>query len=214
MASMRIPAPQGGSKALQISVWRGPESNWGHHDFQSWIRVQTPGKAADLRRRSPCKPRLSRTMACFRLHRSSPGSWTPGGRRESLTIQARGATPMKCGGAGDIHASRSSDHGCYSQQSSSQTAAGMSPGAAQQPSPRQVWAPSLTATLAIASVASGRATTSRTLHCQPARGRPRRPGKRRSDSGSPRRAWPTIRAAPRAAASRSRGTAYRRGWPR
>jgi hypothetical protein len=62
---------------------------------------------------------------------------------------------MKCGGAGDVHASRSSDHGCYSQQSSSQTAAGVTPGRRSNLPRARSGGPSLTATPAIAGAANG-----------------------------------------------------------
>jgi hypothetical protein len=42
----------------RLKVWRGPESNRRHHDFQSWIVVQLPGTAGVSRRRSPCKSDL------------------------------------------------------------------------------------------------------------------------------------------------------------
>jgi hypothetical protein len=49
-----------GAESAHLQEWRGPESNWRHHDFQSWIVVQLPGTAGGDRRRSPCKSRRSR----------------------------------------------------------------------------------------------------------------------------------------------------------
>jgi hypothetical protein len=82
----RRPRGAGGAKgpdsALRLE-WRGPESNWRHHDFQSWIRVRSAVRPGVARARSPCKSGISRSAACLRLHRPFPPSWTPGGRRAS-----------------------------------------------------------------------------------------------------------------------------------
>ena len=58
--------------APQPCRWRGPESNRRHHDFQSWIVVQLPGRPGGDRRRSSCKSHLSRLSRPAVRYRVTP----------------------------------------------------------------------------------------------------------------------------------------------
>jgi hypothetical protein len=66
-------------------VWRGPESNWRHHDFQSWIGLRLPGTAGGSRRRSTCTTDLSHLSRPAVRYRVTPrwcglvdARWTSG----------------------------------------------------------------------------------------------------------------------------------------
>jgi hypothetical protein len=54
-------------RCAAVVRWRGPESNWRHHDFQSGAWVQTAGKRGVKRARVPCKSRLWVGMAVSRF---------------------------------------------------------------------------------------------------------------------------------------------------
>jgi hypothetical protein len=62
-------------------LWRGPESNRRHHDFQSWIAVRAPGAGGGARERCPCKSSSSGHRTCFDRPHPHATSRTPGGRR-------------------------------------------------------------------------------------------------------------------------------------
>ena len=75
--SARERADDAAGRCAAAGRWRGPESNWRHHDFQSWIGLRPPGKGGVVQRKCPCKSALSAPTVRFTLVAERPQSASP-----------------------------------------------------------------------------------------------------------------------------------------